>query len=61
MEVALTPESASVPLFPGLISEGHPRGRSRARSRTGTSRESVDHLASGQVPVERLVSRAGAA
>jgi threonine dehydrogenase-like Zn-dependent dehydrogenase len=54
VEVALTPESASVPLFP-LISEGHHVVGSCAFS-DQTYRESVDCLASGSVPVERLVS-----
>ena len=54
VEVALTPEAASVPLFP-LISEGHHVVGSCAFS-DETYRESVAHLASGRVPVERLVS-----
>jgi threonine dehydrogenase-like Zn-dependent dehydrogenase len=54
VEVALTPESAPVPLFP-LISEGHHVVGSCAFS-DETYRESVGYLASGQVPVERLVS-----
>ena len=54
VEVALTPESASVPLFP-LISEGHHVVGSCAFS-DETYRESVAHLAAGRVPVERLVS-----
>ena len=54
VEVALTPESASVPLFP-LISEGHHVVGSCAFSDL-TYRESVGYLASGSVPVERLVS-----
>ena len=54
VEVALTPESASVPLFP-LISEGHHVVGSCAFS-DETYRESVGYLASGSVPVERLVS-----
>jgi threonine dehydrogenase-like Zn-dependent dehydrogenase len=54
VEVALTPESASVPLFP-LISEGHHVVGSCAFS-DETYAESVAHLAAGRVPVERLVS-----
>jgi threonine dehydrogenase-like Zn-dependent dehydrogenase len=54
VEVALTPESASVPLFP-LISEGHHVVGSCAFA-DETYRESVAHLAGGHVPVERLVS-----
>ncbi len=54
VEVALTPEAASVPLFP-LISEGHHVVGSCAFS-DQTYRESVGYLASGSVPVERLVS-----
>ena len=54
VEVALTPEAASVPLFP-LISEGHHVVGSCAFS-DETYRESVAHLAAGRVPVERLVS-----
>ena len=55
VEVALTPEAASVPLFP-LISEGHHVVGSCAFS-DETYRESVGYLASGSVPVERLVSQ----
>jgi len=54
VEVALTPETASVPLFP-IISEGHHIVGSCAFS-DETYRESVGHLAAGHVPVERLVS-----
>jgi threonine dehydrogenase-like Zn-dependent dehydrogenase len=54
VEVALTPEAASVPLFP-LISEGHHVVGSCAFS-DETYAESVGFLAAGQVPVERLVS-----
>ena len=54
VEVALTGEAASVPLFP-LISEGHHVVGSCAFS-DETYRESVAHLAAGRVPVERLVS-----
>ena len=54
VEVALTPESASVPLFP-LISEGHHVVGSCAFS-DETYRESVAHLIAGRVPVDRLVS-----
>ena len=54
VEVALTPEAASVPLFP-LISEGHHVVGSCAFS-DQTYAESVAHLAAGRVPVERLVS-----
>jgi threonine dehydrogenase-like Zn-dependent dehydrogenase len=54
VEVALTPEVAGVPLFP-LISEGHHVVGACAFS-DETYRESVAHLAAGQVPVERLVS-----
>ncbi|MGH3264294.1 MAG: zinc-dependent alcohol dehydrogenase [Trebonia sp.] len=54
VEVALTPETASVPLFP-LISEGHRVVGSCAFS-DETYAESVAHLAAGRVPVERLVS-----
>ena len=54
VEVALTGEAASVPLFP-LISEGHHVVGSCAFS-DETYRESVGYLASGSVPVERLVS-----
>jgi len=54
VEVALTPEAASVPLFP-LISEGHRLVGACAFS-DETYAESVAHLASGRVPVDRLVS-----
>ena len=54
VEVALTPEAASVPLFP-LISEGH-RLVGGCAFADDTYRESVAHLAAGRVPVERLVS-----
>jgi len=54
VEVALTPEAASVPLFP-LISEGHHVVGSCAFS-DQTYAESVAVLAAGKVPVERLVS-----
>ena len=54
VEVALTPEAASVPLFP-LISEGHHVVGSCAFL-DETYHESVGYLASGSVPVERLVS-----
>ncbi len=54
VEVALTPEVASVPLF-GMLSEGHHLVGACAFS-DETYRESVAHLAAGRVPVERLVS-----
>jgi threonine dehydrogenase-like Zn-dependent dehydrogenase len=54
VEVALTPEAASVPLFP-LISEGHHLVGACAFS-DETYAESVAHLAAGRVPVDRLVS-----
>ncbi|MGH3252725.1 MAG: zinc-dependent alcohol dehydrogenase, partial [Trebonia sp.] len=54
VEVALTPEHASVPLF-GIISDGQHIVGSCAFS-DETYRESVAHLAAGRVPVERLVS-----
>lgn len=54
VEVALTPEVASVPLF-GIISDGLHLVGSCAFS-DETYRESVAHLAAGRVPVERLVS-----
>jgi len=54
VEVALTPEVASVPLF-GMLSEGHRLVGACAFS-DETYRESVAHLAAGRVPVERLVS-----
>jgi threonine dehydrogenase-like Zn-dependent dehydrogenase len=54
VEVALTPEAASVPLFP-LISEGHRLVGACAFS-DETYAESVAHLAAGRVPVDRLVS-----
>ena len=54
VEVALTPEVASVPLF-GMVSEGvHLVGACAFSDET--YRESVAHLAAGRVPVERLVS-----
>jgi threonine dehydrogenase-like Zn-dependent dehydrogenase len=54
VEVALTPEVASVPLF-GIISDGLHLVGSCAFS-DETYAESVAQLAAGQVPVERLVS-----
>jgi threonine dehydrogenase-like Zn-dependent dehydrogenase len=54
VEVALTPEVASVPLFP-IISEGHHIVGSCAFS-DSTYAESIAHLAAGHVPVDRLVS-----
>jgi (R,R)-butanediol dehydrogenase/meso-butanediol dehydrogenase/diacetyl reductase len=54
VEVALTQEAASVPLFP-MISDGHHIVGSCAFS-DETYRESVAHLIAGRVPVERLVS-----
>lgn len=54
VEVALTPEQASVPLF-GILSEGQHIVGACAFS-DQTYRESVAHLAAGQVPVDRLVS-----
>lgn len=54
VEVALTPEVASVPLF-AIISDGLHMVGSCAFS-DETYRESVAHLAAGRVPVERLVS-----
>jgi len=54
VEVALTPEVASLPLF-GMLSEGlHLVGACAFSDET--YRESVAHLAAGRVPVERLVS-----
>ena len=54
VEVALTPEVASLPLF-GMLSEGlHLVGACAFSDET--YRESVGHLAAGRVPVERLVS-----
>jgi threonine dehydrogenase-like Zn-dependent dehydrogenase len=54
VEVALTPEVASLPLF-GMVSEGvHLVGACAFSDET--YRESVAHLAAGRVPVERLVS-----
>ena len=54
VEVALTSEVASVPLF-GMLSEGMRLVGACAFS-DQTYRESVAHLAAGRVPVERLVS-----
>ena len=54
VEVALTPEMASLPLF-GMLSEGLHIAGACAFS-DDTYRESVAHLAAGRVPVERLVS-----
>jgi threonine dehydrogenase-like Zn-dependent dehydrogenase len=54
VEVALTSEAASVPLFP-MISDGHHIVGSCAFS-DETYRESVAHLIAGDVPVDRLVS-----
>jgi len=54
VEVALTQEAASVPLFP-IISDGHHIVGSCAFS-DETYRESVAHLIAGRVPVDRLVS-----
>ena len=54
VEVALTPEQASIPLF-GILSEGQHIAGACAFS-DETYRESVAHLAAGRVPVERLVS-----
>jgi threonine dehydrogenase-like Zn-dependent dehydrogenase len=54
VEVALTPEVASLPLF-GMLSEGlHIAGACAFSDET--YRESVAHIAAGRVPVERLVS-----
>ena len=54
VEVALTPEVASLPLF-GMLSEGlHLVGACAFSDET--YRESVAHLAAGRVPVQRLVS-----
>ena len=54
VEVALTPEIASLPLF-GMLSEGlHLVGACAFSDET--YRESVAHIAAGRVPVERLVS-----
>jgi threonine dehydrogenase-like Zn-dependent dehydrogenase len=54
VEVALTPEAVSLPLF-GLLSEGlHLVGACAFSDET--YRESVAHLAAGRVPVQRLVS-----
>jgi threonine dehydrogenase-like Zn-dependent dehydrogenase len=54
VEVALTPEVASLPLF-GMLSEGlHLVGACAFSDET--YRESVAHLAAGRVPVERLIS-----
>lgn len=54
VEVALTPEVASLPLF-GMLSEGLRLVGACAFS-DETYRESVAHLAAGKLPVERLVS-----
>jgi threonine dehydrogenase-like Zn-dependent dehydrogenase len=54
VEVALTPEVASLPLF-GMLSEGLHIAGACAFS-DDTYRESVAHIAAGRVPVERLVS-----
>jgi threonine dehydrogenase-like Zn-dependent dehydrogenase len=54
VEVALTPEQATIPLF-GILSEGQHIVGACAFS-DETYRESVAHLAAGRVPVERLVS-----
>jgi threonine dehydrogenase-like Zn-dependent dehydrogenase len=54
VEVALTPEQATIPLF-GILSEGQHIVGACAFS-DETYRESVAHLAAGHVPVERLVS-----
>src|ERR1700733_6767746 len=54
VEVALTPEVASLPLF-GMLSEGLHIAGACAFS-AAPSRESAAHLAAGRVPVERLVS-----
>jgi threonine dehydrogenase-like Zn-dependent dehydrogenase len=54
VEVALTPEQATIPLF-GILSEGQRIVGACAFS-DETYRESVAHLAAGRVPVERLVS-----
>jgi threonine dehydrogenase-like Zn-dependent dehydrogenase len=54
VEVALTPEIASLPLF-GMLSEGlHLVGACAFSDET--YRESVAHIAAGRVPVDRLVS-----
>jgi threonine dehydrogenase-like Zn-dependent dehydrogenase len=54
VEVALTPEAPSVPLFQ-MLSEGLHLVGSCAFS-DATYRETVSHLMAGQVPVDRLVS-----
>jgi threonine dehydrogenase-like Zn-dependent dehydrogenase len=54
VEVALTPEVVSLPLF-GMLSEGLHLVGACAFS-DDTYRESVAHLAAGRVPAERLVS-----
>jgi threonine dehydrogenase-like Zn-dependent dehydrogenase len=54
VEVALTPEQASIPLF-GILSDGQHIAGACAFS-DETYRESVAHLAAGRVPVDRLVS-----
>jgi threonine dehydrogenase-like Zn-dependent dehydrogenase len=54
VEVALTPEQATIPLF-GILSDGQHIVGACAFS-DETYRESVAHLAAGRVPVERLVS-----
>jgi len=54
VEVALTPEQATIPLF-GILSDGQHIVGACAFS-DETYRESVAHLVAGQVPVERLVS-----
>jgi threonine dehydrogenase-like Zn-dependent dehydrogenase len=54
VEVALTPEVASLPLF-GMLSEGLHLVGACAFS-DDTYRESVAHLAAGRVPAERLIS-----
>ncbi|HET9079075.1 MAG TPA: zinc-binding dehydrogenase, partial [Trebonia sp.] len=54
VEVALTPEQATIPLF-GILSDGQRIVGACAFS-DETYRESVAHLAAGHVPVDRLVS-----
>jgi threonine dehydrogenase-like Zn-dependent dehydrogenase len=54
VEVALTPEAASVPLF-HMLSEGLRIAGSCAFS-DETYRAAVGHLGGGRVPVERLIS-----
>jgi threonine dehydrogenase-like Zn-dependent dehydrogenase len=55
VEVALSPEAPSLPLFIGFVSEGLHLAGACAFS-DETYRTVVDHLINGRAPVERLVS-----